>query len=75
VAEKRNIAKKPWIVPIPGTTWLERVEENIRASALELTPDDLREIESADPCARRSVPRRTGTNDVSRRSERCLMLW
>ncbi len=41
------LAQKPWIVPIPGTTKLERVEENIGATALELTPDDLREIESA----------------------------
>jgi aryl-alcohol dehydrogenase-like predicted oxidoreductase len=41
------LAQKPWIVPIPGTTKLERLEENIGAVALELTPDDLREIESA----------------------------
>ena len=41
------LAQKPWIVPIPGTTKLERVEENIGAVAVELTPDDLREIDSA----------------------------
>jgi aryl-alcohol dehydrogenase-like predicted oxidoreductase len=41
------LARKPWIVPIPGTTKLERLEENIGAAALELTPDDLREIDSA----------------------------
>jgi aryl-alcohol dehydrogenase-like predicted oxidoreductase len=41
------LAQKPWIVPIPGTTNLERLEENIGAAALELTPDDLREIDSA----------------------------
>ena len=41
------LAQKPWIVPIPGTTKLQRVEENIGAAALELTPDDLREIDSA----------------------------
>ena len=41
------LAQKPWIVPIPGTTRLERVDENIGATALELTPDDLREIDSA----------------------------
>ena len=41
------LAQKPWIVPIPGTTKLERLEENIGAAALELTPDDLREIDSA----------------------------
>src|ERR1700690_2025465 len=41
------LARKPWIVPIPGTTKLERVEENIGATALELTPDDLRELDSA----------------------------
>jgi len=40
------LAQKPWIVPIPGTTKLERVEENIAATELELTPDDLREINS-----------------------------
>jgi len=39
------LAQKPWIVPIPGTTKLERVEENIGATALELTPDDLCEID------------------------------
>ena len=41
------LAQKPWIVPIPGTTKLARVEENIGASAMDLTPDDLREIDSA----------------------------
>ena len=41
------LAQKPWIVPIPGTTKLHRLEENIGATAVELTTDDLREIESA----------------------------
>ena len=41
------LAQKPWIVPIPGTTKLNRLEENIGAVEIELTPDDLREIESA----------------------------
>ena len=41
------LAQKSWIVPIPGTTKLHRLEENIGAVAIELTPDDLREIESA----------------------------
>ncbi len=41
------LAQKPWIVPIPGTTKQGRLEENIGAVAVELTPDDLREIESA----------------------------
>ncbi len=41
------LAQKPWIVPIPGTTKLERLDENIGSVAVELTPDDLREIESA----------------------------
>jgi aryl-alcohol dehydrogenase-like predicted oxidoreductase len=41
------LAQKPWMVPIPGTTKLARVEENIEAAEVELTPDDLREIESA----------------------------
>jgi aryl-alcohol dehydrogenase-like predicted oxidoreductase len=41
------LAQKPWIVPIPGTTKLNRMEENLGASAIELTPDDLSEIEIA----------------------------
>jgi aryl-alcohol dehydrogenase-like predicted oxidoreductase len=41
------LAQKPWIVPIPGTTKLSRLEENIGAVAVELSPDDLREIEAA----------------------------
>ncbi len=41
------LAQKPWIVPIPGTTKLARVEENIGGAAIELTPDDLREIHNA----------------------------
>jgi aryl-alcohol dehydrogenase-like predicted oxidoreductase len=41
------LARKPWIVPIPGTTKLHRLEENLGAAAIELTPEDLREIESA----------------------------
>jgi aryl-alcohol dehydrogenase-like predicted oxidoreductase len=41
------LAQKPWIVPIPGTTKPERLDENIGATAVELTPDDLAEIERA----------------------------
>ncbi|MGA3114150.1 MAG: aldo/keto reductase [Syntrophobacteraceae bacterium] len=41
------LAQKPWIVPIPGTTKLHRLEENIGAVAVELTPEDLDEINSA----------------------------
>ncbi len=41
------LAQQPWIVPIPGTTKLHRLDENIGAAAIELTPDDLREIDSA----------------------------
>ena len=41
------LAKKPWIVPIPGTTKLHRLEENLGAADVELTSDDLRAIESA----------------------------
>jgi aryl-alcohol dehydrogenase-like predicted oxidoreductase len=41
------LAQKPWIAPIPGTTKLQRLEENIAAAAVELTLDDLRDIESA----------------------------
>lgn len=41
------LAQKPWIVPIPGTTKLHRLEENIGAAAIALTADDLREIDAA----------------------------
>jgi aryl-alcohol dehydrogenase-like predicted oxidoreductase len=41
------LAQKPWIVPIPGTTKLHRLEENLGATNVELTPEDLRDIESA----------------------------
>ena len=41
------LAQKPWIVPIPGTTKLHRLEENIGGAAVELTAEDLRNIESA----------------------------
>jgi aryl-alcohol dehydrogenase-like predicted oxidoreductase len=41
------LAKKPWIVPIPGTTQLARLEENLAAAAVELTPDDVRALEEA----------------------------
>jgi aryl-alcohol dehydrogenase-like predicted oxidoreductase len=58
VAKKKNatpaqialawlLAQKPWIVPIPGTTKLHRLEENIGAASIELTADDLREIDDA----------------------------
>ena len=58
IAERKNatpaqialawlLAQKPWIVPIPGTRKLERLDENIGAVAVELTVDDLREIDSA----------------------------
>lgn len=58
IAERKNatpaqialawlLAQKPWIVPIPGTTKLHRLEENIGAVSVELTADDLREIDSA----------------------------
>ncbi len=41
------LAQKPWIVPIPGTTKLHRLEENVRAAAIELTPDEHRDIVNA----------------------------
>jgi aryl-alcohol dehydrogenase-like predicted oxidoreductase len=41
------LARKPWIVPIPGTTKLGRLDENIAAAAIELTPDDIRHIDAA----------------------------
>jgi len=62
IAERKNgtpaqialawlLVQKPWIVPIPGTTKLHRLEENVAAAAVELTPDDLREIEKAQLAA------------------------
>jgi aryl-alcohol dehydrogenase-like predicted oxidoreductase len=41
------LARKPWIAPIPGTTKLNRLEENIGAVAVELTSEDVREIDNA----------------------------
>ena len=41
------LAQKPWIVPIPGTTKRHRLDENLGAAAVELTADDLREIDAA----------------------------
>ena len=41
------LTQKPWIVPIPGTTKLHRLEENLGGAAVELTPDDLRQLETA----------------------------
>jgi aryl-alcohol dehydrogenase-like predicted oxidoreductase len=41
------LAQRPWIVPIPGTTKLRRLEENLGAAAVEITPDDLREVDNA----------------------------
>jgi aryl-alcohol dehydrogenase-like predicted oxidoreductase len=41
------LAQKPWMVPIPGTRKLERLEENLGAAAIQLTADDLRQIDSA----------------------------
>jgi aryl-alcohol dehydrogenase-like predicted oxidoreductase len=41
------LAQKPWIVPIPGTTKIHRLKENLGAADVELTADDLREIEEA----------------------------
>lgn len=58
IAERKNatpaqialawvLAQKPWMVPIPGTTKIHRLEENVRAASIELSGEDLREIESA----------------------------
>ena len=41
------LAKQPWIVPIPGTKRVERLEENVAAASLDLTADDVRELEAA----------------------------
>ena len=60
------LAQKPWIVPIPGTTKLSRLEENIGAASIQLTPEDLREIDAATAkiaSARRQVPGAPGAHD------------
>ena len=65
------LAQKPWIVPIPGTRKLERLEENLGAAAIQLTADDLRQIESAtatDHGARGTVPRTPGETGRSLRA-------
>jgi aryl-alcohol dehydrogenase-like predicted oxidoreductase len=41
------LAQKPWMVPIPGTTKLHRLEENLGAVTVQLTPNDLRQIDNA----------------------------
>jgi aryl-alcohol dehydrogenase-like predicted oxidoreductase len=46
------LAQKPWIAPIPGTTKIHRLEENVGAASIELSEDDLREIEDAQVEAR-----------------------
>lgn len=60
------LAQKPWIVPIPGTTKLARLEENIGAVAVELTPDDLRANRwrrTKDCGARSSLPGKSCADD------------
>jgi aryl-alcohol dehydrogenase-like predicted oxidoreductase len=62
------LAQKPWIVPIPGTTKMRRLEENIGAVSIELTPENLGEIDAAaskieDQGGRRSVSGTPGEND------------
>jgi aryl-alcohol dehydrogenase-like predicted oxidoreductase len=54
------LAQKPWIVPIPGTRKLERLDENLGAVAIELTSDDLREIATASAKIRVQGARGTG---------------
>ena len=60
------LAQRPWIVPIPGTRKLARLEENIAAAEVELSTDDLAEIEAAAAAihgARRPLPRAPGKDD------------
>ena len=61
------LARKPWIVPIPGTRKLERLEENVGAAAVELTPADIQEIESA--AAKITVEGARYTEQVEQMSE------
>jgi len=62
------LAQKPWIVPIPGTTKLARIEENIGGAAIELTPEDLREIDNA--IAKISVQGARYPEDLERQTSR-----
>ena len=67
------LAQKPWIVPIPGTTKLNRLDENLGAAAVELTADDLREVEavaSKITVQGGPIPREFGADDRSLRSSR-----
>jgi aryl-alcohol dehydrogenase-like predicted oxidoreductase len=41
------LAQKPWIVPIPGTTKVDRLDENVGAAVIDLAPDDIKHIDSA----------------------------
>jgi aryl-alcohol dehydrogenase-like predicted oxidoreductase len=47
IARAWLLAQKPWIIPIPGTTKLHRLEENLRAASVKLTAEDLQEIQNA----------------------------
>jgi aryl-alcohol dehydrogenase-like predicted oxidoreductase len=60
------LAQKPWIVPIPGTTKLQRLEENIGAVDVELTAGDLREIDQA--ASQISIQGARYTEDMERRT-------
>jgi aryl-alcohol dehydrogenase-like predicted oxidoreductase len=62
------LALKPWIVPIPGATKLHRREENTGAAVVELTPDDLREIENT--ASRNAVQRARYPEHIERMSNR-----
>jgi aryl-alcohol dehydrogenase-like predicted oxidoreductase len=57
------LAQRPWIVPIPGTTKMERVEENIAAAEVELSADDLRELETATASIRVHGDRYTAASE------------
>jgi aryl-alcohol dehydrogenase-like predicted oxidoreductase len=57
------LAQKPWIVPIPGTRKLHRLEENLGAAAIELTPDDLTQIDTAASKIQVQGPRGTGEEE------------
>jgi hypothetical protein len=45
--QQSQLLQRPWIVPIPGTTKLPRLEENLAAAAVQLTPEELRDIDSS----------------------------
>ena len=72
------LAQKPWMVPIPGTTKLHRLEENIGAANIQLTPDDLREIDNASskiPVQGARYPENLRNWSIARQRSKGEIIW